>query len=611
MILSKVKRVLIGDPLTTEQIIHERIPKWKALAVLSSDALSSVAYATEEILLALAMFTAAGVSVFYWSMPIGIAIVALLMIITVSYQQTITAYPHGGGAYTVAKDNLGDMAGLVAGSSLLIDYTLTVSVSIASGMENIISAFPNLEPYKIVLDVSLILLVMVLNLRGIKESASIFALPTYFFIFSFIIMLGIGAYKVMTGTPAANALIIPHEAMPTVPFFLLLRAFASGCSALTGVEAISNGIPVFKEPSQRNAKTTMIWMSALLGIMFIGMTFLSHVFGITPVEGETVVSTLSRKVFGDSFMYYGVQASTALILLLAANTSYADFPRLCSLMARDRFLPRQLTSLGDRLVFSNGILWLSISAIVLIIMFGGQTHHLIPLYAVGVFLSFTLSQTGMVVHHWKLREPRWKVGMIINMLGAITTFTVLVVIASTKFLAGAWMIILAIPMFVAFFLQIKKHYLFAARQLTYASEKEVDWNIAEKHIAVIPVSGVHPGVIKAVKYAKSIATEIKACTVDLDPRQTESLVAVWAEKVPGVPLVVLKSPYRSVFQPLINFIEDEKEKGGDKFMTVIVPEFITRKWYHQFLHNQTALFLYAFLRRKRGIVYTSIRYHLR
>jgi amino acid transporter len=611
MIWAKIKRVLIGDPLTTEQIIHERIPKWKALAVLSSDALSSVAYATEEILMALATFTAVGVSVFYWSMPIGIAIVALLMIITVSYQQTITAYPNGGGAYTVAKDNLGDIAGLVAGSSLLIDYTLTVSVSVAAGMENIASAFPQLTPYKVIFDICLIILIMVLNLRGIKESASIFALPTYFFIFSILIMLMVGGYKVLTGDTTTTPALVAHEAMPSVPFFLLLRAFASGCSALTGVEAISNGIPVFKEPSQKNAKATMIWMSAILGAFFIGMTFLSHVFGITPKENETVVSSLSRSVFGDSFMYYGVQASTALILLLAANTSYADFPRLCSLMSRDRYLPRQLSSLGDRLVFSNGILWLSLSAIFLIIMFGGDTHHLIPLYAVGVFLSFTLSQTGMVIHHLKLREPGWKVGAIINAIGALTTLTVLIVIASTKFLAGAWMIILAIPLFVVFFLQIKKHYIFAARQLSYASEKEVDWDISDNHLAIIPVSGVHPGVIKAVKYAKSIATEIKACTVDLDPNATELLKISWAEKVPDVPLIVLKSPYRSVFQPLINFIEEEKHKGGDKFMTVIVPEFITRKWYHQFLHNQTALFLYAFIRRKRGIVYTSIRYHLR
>ncbi len=614
MLWSRLKRMLIGDPLSSDMIAHERIPKWKALAVLSSDALSSVAYATEEILIPLTIFGAtlgaAGAGAILWSLPIGIAIVALLVIITVSYQQTISAYPLGGGAYTVAKENLGPTAGLVAGSSLLIDYVLTVSVSVASGVENIISAFPDLSGHKIFIDVVVIVFITLFNLRGVKESASFFALPTYFFIFSFIIMFVVGGFRAMTG----EIPVAPHvmaETMPAVPFFLLLRAFASGCSALTGIEAISNGIPLFRDPSQRNAKITMIWMSVILGSFFIGMTVLAHLFAIVPNGSETVVSMLSHRIFGESAMYYTVQVATALILLLAANTSYADFPRLASLMARDRFLPRQLASLGDKLVFSNGILGLSLNAIMLIVLFGGETHHLIPLYAVGVFLSFTLSQAGMVRHHWKIREHNWRRGMVINAIGALTTLTVLVVIASTKFIHGAWMIILAIPLFVFFFRQIHKHYLIAARQLTYANERHIDWKIPEKHIAIIPISGVHAGVIKAVKYARSIATEVIACTVDLDPALTKNLREVWNQKIPGVELVVLNSPFRSVFVPLVGYIDEVKQATPDQFVTIIIPEFITRRWYHQFLHNQTAFFLYAYLRRKRGIVVTSVRYHLR
>jgi amino acid transporter len=611
---SRLKRRLIGDPLSTDMMAHERIPKWKALAVLSSDALSSVAYATEEILIPLTFFGAtlgaAGISTILWSLPIGMAIVALLFIITISYQQTISAYPQGGGAYTVAKENLGPNAGLVAGASLLIDYVLTVSVSVAAGVENVCSAFPNLTPHKVLLDVGVIVIITLFNLRGVRESASVFALPTYFFIFSFIIMFATGAFRAMNGDIPV-AVPIMHETLPAVPFFLLLRAFSSGCSALTGVEAISNGIPVFKDPAQRNAKLTMIWMSIILGSFFIGMTVFAHLFSIVPSESETVVSLLSRKIFGDSFMYYTVQVATALILLLAANTSYADFPRLASLMARDRFLPRQLASLGDRLVFSNGILGLSLNAILMIVLFGGETHHLIPLYAVGVFLSFTLSQSGMVMHHWRLRELHWKKALLINATGAFTTLTVLLVLTTTKFMAGAWMIVLAIPLFVLFFLQIHKHYKVAARQLTYASEKPIDWKIPDKHLAIIPISGVHVGVIKAVKYGKSIATDVRACTVDLDSTLTENLQKAWRDKIPDVPLVVLRSPFRSVFQPLIAFIEEEKQTNPDQFITVIIPEFITKRWYHQFLHNQTALFLYAYLRRKRGVVVTSVRYHLR
>ncbi len=586
---------------------HERIPKWKALAVLSSDALSSVAYATEEILIPLAALTAAAVT---WSIPIALAIAALLVIITVSYRQTIDSYPGGGGAYIVARENLGTTAGLVAGASLLIDYVLTVSVSVASGVENVAAALPALTPHKVALDLAIILVVMLLNLRGIRESASIFAFPTYLFIGSFCLMLGVGAWNLMTGHIAAVAPVV-HATYPAVPVMLILRAFASGCSALTGVEAISNGIPVFQEPAQKNAKTTLVWMSVILGVMFLGNTFLAYVFGLVPKDDETVISLLSHSVFGNSFMYYLVQASTGLILVLAANTSYADFPRLASLLAKDRFLPRQLASLGDRLVFSNGILGLSIAAAVLVILFNGETHHLIPLYAVGVFLSFTLSQAGMVKHHLKEREKNWKKSLFFNALGSFTTAIVLVVIATTKFMHGAWMVVLLIPLIVLFFNRIHHHYTIVGKELTLGP-KDRDFQLAAvKHTVVVPISGIHRGVIDALRYAITISDDVRACYVELDAEATARVQAEWQRWATGVPLVILKSPYRSVIRPLMSYVDDISSVTNRELVTIVIPEFVTAKWRHSYLHNQTAFFFRTALMFKRGLVVTSVRYHLK
>jgi amino acid transporter len=603
----RIKRIILGDPLTTEMAHLERIPKWKALAVLSSDALSSVAYATEEILIPLSLFATAAVA---WSMPIALAIGALLLIITVSYRQTIDAYPGGGGAYTVAKENLGTTAGLVAGASLLIDYTLTVSVSVAAGVENVASAFPFLAPHKVAAGILIILIVMFLNLRGIKESSNIFAIPTYIFIGSFLVMIAVGAWRVASGdVPPVSPVI--HEAYPAVPLFLLLRAFSSGCAALTGVEAISNGIPVFQEPAQRNAKATMVWMSVILGGFFLAITLLAHVYGVIPGEGQTAVSLLARKVFGENNFYYVIPASTALILFLAANTSYADFPRLASLLAKDRFLPRQLASLGDRLVFSNGIVGLSLGAILLIILFGGTTHHLIPLYAVGVFLSFTLSQTGMVVHHWKERKPGWLKSAFFNSVGGISTFVVLLVIGATKFLHGAWMVVIFIPLLVILFKKINHHYLEIGKQLSApARPRGANRFTAGKHTAVVPVSGLHPGVIEALRYASTISKDVRACYIELDPEATARLKIQWDKLVPAIPLTVIKSPYRSVITPVIRFVDDVAQATHDDTITVIIPEFVTPKWYHQFLHNQTALLMRAALRSRENTIVTSVRYHL-
>lgn len=599
------KTFLVGTPLSSEHAHNERISKWKALAVLSSDALSSVAYATEEVLIPLSLFASAAVA---WSLPIALAIAGLLLIVTMSYQQTIDAYPSGGGAYIVSKENLGTTVGLVAGAALLIDYILTVAVSVASGVENIASAFPIFLEHKVILGIVIIAIITIANLRGLKESSSIFALPTYFFIFSFIVLIFSGLFKVATGDIAAVAPIV-HETYPAIPIFLLLRAFSSGCSALTGIEAISNGIPIFKEPSQRNAKITMIWMSLLLGLFFLGVTVLSHLLGIVPKEGETTISILATAVFGKGIFYYLVQASTALILVLAANTSYADFPRLASLLAKDRFLPRQLSSLGDRLVFSNGIIGLFLISSLLIFIFDGDTHHLIPLYAVGVFLSFTLSQTGMIVHHWKLRQKNWFYSMFFNIAGAITTLIVLTVISITKFLNGAWIVIVLIPTFVFIFKKIHDHYLYTAKKLSRIPLNTIQTKGLGDHLAIIPVSGVHPGVVSSINYALSISKNVEACYVELALDATDRTLKQWAETFPDVPLRVLPSPFRSTIDPIVNFVEEIKNKNPEKVITVIIPEFMTRKWYHKLLHNQTAILLYAALRSKKKVVVTSIRYH--
>lgn len=607
MLVDKIKHYLIGDPLTIDKLEEEQIPKWKALAVLSSDALSSVAYATEEVLIPLSLFAISAMS---WSLPMAILVSLLLIIITLSYQQTISAYPHGGGAYTVSKENLGETAGLVAGAALLIDYILTVSVSICAGVANIGSAFPFVQEHVVLFSLSIIIFIMLLNLRGLKESSNVFAYPTYFFILSILILIGKGAYDFILGITIPVHPVI-HETYSAVPIFLLLKAFSSGCSALTGIEAISNGVPIFKKPSQRNAKITMIWMSLILGFFFMSITVLAHLYGIVPVHnGETVMSQLARNIFGQNVFYYITQISIALILLLAANTSYADFPRLTSLIAKDRFLPRQLTSIGDRLVFSNGIIFLTISSSLLVIFFGGSTHALIPLYAVGVFLSFTLSQVGMIKHHLKIKEANWKYGTIINTIGALTTFTVLIVIAITKFLMGAWMVILLIPTLVIFFKQIKKHYTDVGHQLARDTfHQNLDLNNS-KYPVIVPISGIHPGVVKAISYANTISDKVKVVYVDVDKNATEKMLKMWEKWGQGLEIEIIPSPYRSVLNPLLDYIDQRIDRENLTMISVVVPEFVTRKWYHQFLHNQMTFVLRTMLRLRPKVVVTSIRYHL-
>lgn len=605
--LTRFKRILIGKPLRSEDMHHELLPKWKALAVLSSDALSSVAYATEEILLALIAFGSLALT---WSIPIGIGILVLLILITLSYRQTIESYPNGGGAYIVAKDNLGQTAGLVAGASLLIDYTLTVSVSVASGVENLASAFPFLQAHGVAVGVVVVVLLMFMSLRGISESATYLALPTYAFIFSILSMIGLGIYQTFSNS-AAPVPTVTHQVYPELALFIILRAFASGCSALTGVEAISNGVPLFKSPGQNNAKKTLTAMAVLLGIMFAGITYLAHIMQLTPSPDQTLISNLASRVFGNSAFYYLTQTSTALILFLAAGTSYADFPRLASLLAKDRFLPRQLAAVGDKLVFSNGVIGLSVAAALLLVLFGGHTHHLMPLYAVGVFLSFTLSQAGMVVHHIKYKETNWRMSLVMNAAGMITTAIVLSVIVISKFSHGAWMVIVLIPMIVYWFGRVHSHYVALGKELNDYEAKPDCIVHTGKNRVIIPISGLHIGVVQALQYGRTISLDLELCIVETDSDAVARVRQKLEEITPGTKLTVLASPFRSVIAPLIDHIAEVSRESPEDFITVLIPEFVTARWYHQFAHNQTAFFIRSALVSHKRVVVSSIRYFLK
>lgn len=600
----RLRRFLVGTPLESHRISHEKLPKWKALAVFSSDALSSVAYATQEILIPLSLFSVAAMN---WSLPIGLGIAALLAIVATSYWQTIREYPSGGGAYIVVMDNLGVTPGLITAAALLIDYVLTVSVSVAAGVEAITSALPYLHDHRIALGCAAIGVVTLINLRGVRESGTIFSLPTYAFIVAFLALIGTGFYNLATGALVAKAPVF-HEVYPTLPLFLILRAFASGCAALTGIEAISNGVPAFRKPEGRNAQITLLWMAIILSAFFLGITSLSHLLGIVPSETETVISSLARYVFGGGPLYYTVQLTTALILFLAANTSFADFPRVCSLLAKDRFLPRQLASLGDRLVFSNGIFLLGWVSALLLVLFGGSTHYLIPLYAVGVFLSFTLSQLGMVRHHVKFREPRWRLSIVMNGVGAVVTGVVLVVITVTKFIHGAWLVVVLIPVLALWFRSTREHYRKVAVQLTLS--EDVDLSKTIKHVVVLPISGIHRGVIDAIKYAKSISNDVRIVCVELDSKATERLKSAWKSLNTGLELTILPSPYRSVVQPVLQYIREVDQESHDDMLTVVIPEFVTARWWHNVYHNQTAFLIRTALLFEKGKVVTSVRYHL-
>jgi amino acid transporter len=599
-----LKRLVIGKPLPSHAAGHQRLSNRVALAVFASDALSSTAYATEEILYVLVAAQAA-----YWWVTLGIAgaILALLAIVVVSYGQTIHTYPSGGGAYIVAKENLGTYPGLVAGAALLVDYILTAAVSVAAGIAAITSAVPSIAHHRVLMGGVVLLVITLLNLRGVKESGLVFSIPTYGFVF-------VMSAFVLYGLARRPFVSVDYSALPPATLgigsWMMLRAFSSGCTALTGVEAITNGVPAFRDPAADNAAKTMRWLGIILGALFVGITALTLLYGASPNPGETVISQVARAILGTTAPYFVIQGATAAILILAANTAFADFPRLASLMARDWFLPRQLAMQGDRLAFSNGILLLGLASWLLIALFDGDVHALLPLYAIGVFLSFTLSQLGMVSHWIRERGPGCFRKLAVNLVGAGATGAVLVVITATKFGHGAWVVCVIIPLLVVWFTRVRRHYERAAHQLHVGSTD--DSVKALQHTVILPVSGIHRGVIRALEYARSLTQRVRGVTVEIDERATAKLLADWAKVADGVPLDVVKSPYRSLVEPIIQYL-DEMERADlqdgkrDDLVTVVIPEFVPKRFWHRFLHNQTALLLGAALSIRPNVVVTTVR----
>src|SRR6266704_2055621 len=599
------KRWFLGTPLESERFQEERLRVPIALAVFSSDALSSVAYATEEILLVLSI---AGMVALDYSMPISAVIALLLFIVIVSYRQTIHAYPEGGGSYIVARENLGTLWGLIAAAALLLDYILTVAVSTAAGVAAVTSAFPGLLRDRVALGLLFLFLLAVGNLRGVRQSGRIFAVPTYLFIFSMASLIVTGIVRAFLGYPPVEP---PMAAVPEIQhalnLWLLMKAFSAGCAALTGIEAVSNGVQAFRKPEARNASVTLMIMAVILAFFFLGTSYLAHVYTVIPGAKQTVVSQLGRAIFGQGPLYYLMQIATAAILMVAANTAFADFPRLSSILARDRFVPRQLANLGDRLVYSNGILILAGSAGFLLILFGGNTHRLIPLYAVGVFLAFTLSQAGMVVRHLRHKGERHRLHAVINAVGATATGAALLVIATTKFVQGAWIVILLIPLFVIFFLRTHRHYFYVRQQL---SLREIEQERPLRHTAIVPISAVNRATVFAVRYAKSIAHEVEAVHVAIDPARVEQVRQQWKAWGAGVPLRVLESPYRSMVQPLVDHIDDLMHgRRRNEMVTVVLPEFVTAHWWEGLFHNQSAFLIKGALLFRPGVVVTSVPFH--
>ncbi len=609
---SKLKHLLIGSPLATQQLAELRLNKIRALAAFSPDALSSIAYANQEIYLGLVIAGAAGLALAW---PIGIAIAGLLVIVAISYYQIIHGYPAGGGSYTVARDNLGTLPGLVAAAALLIDYLLTAAVSLTAGVEAIASAFPVLWPYRVPIALVILLILTLANLRGLRESGTLMAIPVYLFLFTYLPMLVYGFIKLAMIGPQNITAAAPPSLQP-LALILVLHAFATGCTALTGIEAISNGVPAFRPPEAKNAGRTLIVMAILMGILFLGSVGLTQFLGVVAGSQETILSALARNLFRNTPAYFLVQISTMLILAVAANTSFAGFPRLAAILARDSFIPRQLSQVGDRLVFTNGILLLSAGTAVLIIVFKGDTHALIPLFAVGVFLAFTLSQIGMVLHWRKIRDANWHIKAFANGLGAVVTAITLGIVGYSKFLEGAWLIFLLIPILVGVFLSIARHYREVARQLSLRGLPP-DIRPAPRPRIVIPISGVHRGIIDAVDFAMAISRDVTGVYVEIEPGQGEHVRETWERWFPDVPLVVLPSPYRSIIGPLLDYLDETDLRHNDgKLATVVLPEFVPARWWHALLHNQTTWMIKtALLYRRRTLGYQraiiDIPYHLK
>jgi amino acid transporter len=610
---SAIKRFLIGKPIPTSEDAHQRLSKKVALPVFASDAISSTAYATEEILIVFLSLGAVGMAAYSMLVPISLIVIALLTIVVISYRQTIFAYPNGGGSYIVSKENLGEYPGLVAGASLLIDYVLTVCVSVAGGVAAIISAFNGLAPHRVQICIGFVLLMMVANLRGLKESGALFAPPTYLYVLSLIALIVVGLYRVFVQhlPPIEHSGEAQHllEMQGSVTAFYFLKAFSSGAVALTGVEAVSNGVPAFKKPESRNASTTLIWMAVILGSCFFGLSILAqHLQPVKDHEGKipnTVLAQLAEQVYGGrNIFFYVTQFATFAILILAANTSYADFPRLSSLIAKDNYLPRQFSNRGDRLVFSNGVIFLSFASIGLLVAFKGQISALIPLYAVGVFTGFTLSQAGMVVHHYKHREAKWKVHMAINAVGSVTTFFVAGIFVVVKFTDGAWIPAILIPIMMIGFKGINRHYTRVRSFLLPSDDYVAPFHT---HFVIVLVGSVNQGTMQAVRYAQSLRPDrLIAISVIEHAEDRQKIDEAWIKyNLSDVELQTITSEYRDLTEPILNRINELDAEYDDDLITVIIPEFVTSVR-SQWLHNQSALAIKARLLFRPNTVVTSV-----
>ena len=610
--LSKLKDIIIGPSLPTHSIGHKQLNKIRALAAFSPDALASIAYANQEIYLGLVVAGSIGLS---YAWPIGLGITSLLVIVALSYFQTIHGYPSGGGSYIVARSNLGNLPGLLAAAALLVDYLLNAAVSLTAGVAAMSSAFPFLWPYRVTIALVLLLIITLVNLRGLQEAGTFMAIPVYFFLGVYLSMLVYGFIHLALHGPTPLAAVAPPATEP-LTLFLILHTFSTGSTALTGVEAISNGVPAFKPPKAKNAGNTLMIMAVLMGLLFVGSISLTQFLGVVAGSNETILSALARRLFSNGVLYYVIQFATLGILTVAANTSFAGFPRLAAILARDGFLPRQFSSLGDRLAFTNGIILLGFSTAVLIVLFGGDTHALIPLFAIGAFLAFTLSQAGMVVHWWKIRGSQWGLKSFINGIGALATMITLVVVIFSKFMEGAWITILLIPLMVFGFRKISTHYGQVRDELSLnglpPSLKPV-----EPTRVVIPISGIHRGMVGAVNFARSISSNVTAVYVELEPGSGKTALDEWKAWWPDVPMVVVPSPYRSIIGPLLQFLDEMDTQYNDgQLAAVVLPEFIPGKWWQSLLHNQTALLIKAALlyrRRFQGMerVVIDVPFHLR
>lgn len=606
--VSAIKRLLIGRPLKSNMLGEQKLNKTKALAILSSDALSSVAYGPEQILIVL--ITVSTVA-FWYSLPIALCVLVLLTALILSYRQIIFAYPHGGGAYVVSKENLGMNPGLIAGGSLLVDYILTVAVSVSAGTDAITSAFPSLHEHNVAIAVFFVIGITLLNLRGVTESASILAYPVYLFVFALFLLISVGIYQIATGAVPPDLHASVGTPVAGISLFLLLRAFASGSSALTGVEAISNAIPNFKAPAPANAAKTLTIMGGLLALLFSGIVFLAYYYGITPQAEMTVVSQIAAETFGHNFMFFFIQGTTALILILAANTGYSAFPLLAVNLATDKFIPRMFTVRGDRLGYSNGIIILGLASIILIVLFQGHTEQLIPLYAVGVFIPFTLSQSGMMVK-WLHEKPKgWQTKFAINTTGAVISFTVTLIFFLTKF-AQVWSVLVFLPIIIIIFHRIRNHYNAIADQLRISATAAAV--PVEGNVMVIPVAGITQVVQTSIDYARSLSVDqIIAVYIAFDREEEKRFEAKWKQWHPDIRLVTLHSPYRSILHPLMKFLDTVEHKANELHyrVTVVIPQFIPKKGWHNILHNQSGTFIRTMLLYRRNLVVVTVPYHLK